>query len=139
MMSRGIGAPVSSRRYPVSITCEISVLISMIWPRLALGGTLMRVRAMSVVLQAGRDGDDHFDGVGPQRAVAQLRDGDDILRIRKTDAGRERRLAGARAEMHRDNVGLRILLVEDVDRLHVIRLRHRTFDRNRHRNGIAVF
>src|SRR5262249_39981409 len=120
MISRGIGAPVSVRRYPVSITCEISVLISMTLPRLALGGTLMRVRAMSVVLQAGRDGDNHLDRVGPQRAVAQLRNGDDILRIRKADAGREGRFAGARAKMHRDDVGLRILLVEDVDRLHVV-------------------
>src|SRR5260221_441842 len=32
----------------------------------------------------------------------------DILRIRKADAGREGRLAGARAKMHRDDVTLRI-------------------------------
>src|SRR5262249_14673988 len=46
MMSRGIGLPVGSGRKPVSITWEISVLISMTSPRLALGGTLMRARAM---------------------------------------------------------------------------------------------
>ena len=47
-------------------------------------------------------------------------------------------LAGARTEMNRDDVRLRVLLVEDVDRLDVIRLGHRAVDRDRHRDGVAV-
>src|SRR5262249_20390952 len=46
IMSRGIGLPVLSGRKPVSMTCEISVLISITSPRLALAGALMRARAM---------------------------------------------------------------------------------------------
>src|SRR5262249_39856077 len=46
MMSRGTGLPVPSGRKPVSMTCEISVLISITSPRLAFGGALMRARAM---------------------------------------------------------------------------------------------
>ena len=37
MMSRGMAAPVLEWRNPVSISCEISVLISMTSPRLGLG------------------------------------------------------------------------------------------------------
>src|SRR5271169_327870 len=81
-------------------------------PRLR-GGKLFRDHAL-VILQAGRDGDDHLDGVGPQRAVAHFGNGDDILGIGEADAGREGGAAGARAEMHADDVGLRVLLVEDV-------------------------
>src|SRR5262249_16125781 len=46
MMSRGIALPMLSWRKPVSISCEISVLIAMISPFLAVFGTLMSVRAI---------------------------------------------------------------------------------------------
>ena len=46
MMERGIGLPSLSRRWPVSITCEISVLTSITSPTLALSGSLMRGRVM---------------------------------------------------------------------------------------------
>src|SRR5262249_11173633 len=51
MMSRGSSLPELSGRKPVSITCEIRVLISMISPRLAFAGTLIRVRAMVTLLR----------------------------------------------------------------------------------------
>src|SRR6516164_1946180 len=48
MMSRGNTRPMLSTRKPVSISCWIRALISMISPRLALGGTLMIARAITV-------------------------------------------------------------------------------------------
>src|SRR6516162_2131647 len=47
MMSRGIIVPFVPVRNPLSIGCEISVLISMISPRRALAGTLIRTRAIT--------------------------------------------------------------------------------------------
>src|SRR5947207_15040431 len=46
MMSRGIICPLVLWRKPVSMMCEISVLISITSPRFALAGTLMRARAL---------------------------------------------------------------------------------------------
>src|ERR1035437_8836924 len=46
MMLRGMGTPMVEWRNPVSISCEISVLIAMTSPRLALAGTLMSARAI---------------------------------------------------------------------------------------------
>ena len=37
-----------------------------------------------------------------------------------------------------DDIGLRVLLGEDVDRFDVVLRRHRAFDRNAHRHGVAV-
>ena len=40
MISRGMRAPTFDVRKPVSMMCEISVLISMMSPRLAFGGNI---------------------------------------------------------------------------------------------------
>ena len=58
MMLRGIGSPICVRRYPVSMSCEISVLISMTSPRRARAGTLTSTRATLRLLQTGRERDD---------------------------------------------------------------------------------
>ena len=91
--------PTLPWRKPVSITCEISVLISMTSPRLALGGTLMRVRRPSdQVLEAGGDRDDDVGLVRPERAVAHSPMRDHRLRVGEPDAGLQLGLAGARTE-----------------------------------------
>ena len=64
--------------------------------------------------------DDHVGAVRPERAVADLGDGDDLLRIGKPDAGAISGLAGARPELDAEDMRLRVLLVEDVDRLDVV-------------------
>src|SRR5215213_2146809 len=125
MMSRGTAFPDSSWRYPVSITCCIKVLISMMSPRWALGGTLINARAMISALHAGGEGDDHFHAAGPQRAVAQLGDSDDFLGVGEADAGCGGGAAGTRAEMEYGHMRLRVLLVEDMHRLDVIGFGHR--------------
>src|SRR5262245_42288840 len=137
MMSRGMAAPTVECRKPLSMMCEISVLISITWPRLALAGTLMSARAMSV-LQAGAERDDHVGAVGPERAVRKLGNRSDRLRIGEPHAGREGGPSGAWAEMHADHVGLRVPLGEDVDRLHVVLRRHRAVDFDRARHRVAV-
>src|SRR5882724_7177401 len=131
MMSRGNSLPVLSGRKPVSISCEISVLISMISPRLALAGTLMRARAISDSLEAGGKRHDDLELVGPERAVAHLRDGGDLLRIREADARRDAGAAGARSEMDAHHVRLRVLFREDVNGLDVVGRGHRALGRDR--------
>src|SRR5262249_19782073 len=74
----------------------------------------------SKVLHASRDGDDHIDAGGPERSVRELRDGDHLLGVGESDAGRDARLAGARREMKIGDVGLRVLLVEQEDGLDVV-------------------
>src|SRR5690349_4470893 len=79
-------------------------------------------------LDAGGERDDHVDAVLPERAVAELRDGDELLRGRQPDAGGDARPAGARTEREDDDVALRIALVENRDRLDVLGRRHRALD-----------
>ncbi len=52
---------------------------------------------------------------GPERAVRQLGDGSDPLGIGETDAGGDLGAAGPRTEIEVADIGLRVLLVEDVD------------------------
>src|SRR5262249_62367188 len=96
MISRGIRAPSWLRRYPVSIGCEISVLISMTSPRRARGGTLTNAFATLGVLQARRQGHDDVGAIGPERAVGQLADRDDRLRVGEADSRRDARAPDAR-------------------------------------------
>src|SRR6185436_15689312 len=98
MMSRGIGAPSWVRRYPVSIGCETSVLISMTSPRRARAGTLIRALAMArslQLLETRREGHDDVRALGPEGAVAHLADRDDGLRVGQAHAGRHARSPGA--------------------------------------------
>src|SRR5215510_14929638 len=99
MISRGTGSPVLVTRKPVSMTCEINVLISMTAPRLALAGTLMSARA----IRSGPPGKRQH-----------------VLRVPEPHAGRDARAPRARPEPHADHVRLGVLLGEDVDRLHVV-------------------
>ena len=127
MMSRGIICPLVPWRKPVSIECEISVLISITSPRLAVlrhvdegarrHGCRSSRQAASVTTTSCVS-----DQNVPSR---QLGDRHDLLRVGEADARRDARLAGARPEPDADHVRLRVLLVEDVDRLDVIVRRHR--------------
>ena len=58
--------------------------------------------------------------------------------VGEPDAGRDAGAAGAGPEMDAHHVGLRVLLVEDVDGLDVVGRRHRAVDRDRHRHHVAV-
>ena len=53
--------------------------------------------------------------VGPEGAIAQLGDRDNVLVVGEPNARRDRGAAGARPELEVDDVRLRIFLVEDVD------------------------
>src|SRR2546430_13058317 len=99
MMSRGTALPVLSGRKPVSILCEISVLISMMSPRLAFAGALMRARAMVRLPRDRGKRDDNLRLAGPERAVAHFLQGNDLLRIPYADARRQRRPSGARPQV----------------------------------------
>src|SRR5437763_653761 len=62
---------------------------------------VISVRAMVAVdsdVDARGERHQHVDGMGPPGAVAQLRDGDQLLRIRQPDPRRHARLARARAD-----------------------------------------
>src|SRR6516225_8479750 len=139
MMSRGIAAPVGPRRLPVSIGWAIKVLISMTSPRLARAGRLIRTRAIGLsTLGAGRQGHDDIGAVGPEAAIAEPGDRHDLLRVGEANPRRNYRLAGSRPEMERSDVGLRVLLVEDVDGGDVIGPADRAVDRDGQRHRIAV-
>src|SRR5205085_1733313 len=138
MMSRGIDVPYWSWRKPVSMMCETSALISMTSPRRARGGTRISARAISDGLRAGGDGDDDVRCARPPRAVAHLRERHHGLRVGEPDARRDGRAPGARAELEARDVRLGILLVEDVDRAHVVLRAHRAIHLDRQGHGIAV-
>src|SRR6516164_5647769 len=139
MMSRGIAAPLLSRRYPVSIGCWIKVLTSMMSPRLARCGKLINTRAIgSSLLRAGGQGHDDVGTVRAEAAIGEAGDRDKALRVGKADAGGDISLAGPRTEIECRNIGLRVFLVEDVDALDVVGLRHRALDRHGQRYSIAV-
>src|SRR6516165_10948574 len=90
------------------------------------------------LLGAGRKRDHHIRIDRPEGIVGEAGDRDNLLAVGKPDAGRDLRAAGPGAEIEIAYVRLRVLLVEDVDALHIIILRHRAFDAYRHRNGVAV-
>src|SRR5262245_65836610 len=99
MMSRGIATPSWLRRYPVSIGCEISVLISMTSPRRAFAGTLTSAFATLRILQACGQGHDDVRAIGPERAVRELADRDHGLRVGQPDARLNGGAARARPEV----------------------------------------
>src|SRR5467141_1307470 len=139
MMSRGIAVPVGPTRYPVSIGWAIKVLISISSPRLARAGRLISTRAIArSSFGAGRQGHDDIGAIRPEAAVAEPGDRHHPLRIGEADARRYRRLAGSRAQMKRGDIGLRVLLIEDVDAGDVISLGHRALDRDGERHRVAV-
>src|SRR5688572_24118028 len=116
MMLRGIGLPEPSRRYPVSISCVMSVLISNVAPFLISRGRKMRAVGMlvfsSAAVEAGGERHHHLGIPGPMRAVAHGGDGGDSLRRRQPYAGRYLGDAGARPEMKAHHGGNRVLLRE---------------------------
>src|SRR5437870_7947239 len=137
MMSRGTAAPSWVRRYPVSIGCEIKVLISMISPRLARGGTLMRGLATATPPRDRPRG-------SPRRSRSWTRtsrraSGRSRPRsgVGEADARRHARAAGARSQAEARDVWLWILLVEDVQRLDVVSGRHRALGADRARHRVA--
>src|SRR5580692_12949476 len=102
MISRGTGLPLSSLRKPVSMTCEISVLIWMMSPFLASLGT--RRRGFSAMMScpvlcfvsaaAAADRDlDHFT-VGIKLAGRGLGQHGDGAGTAEADAGRGLGTAG---------------------------------------------
>src|SRR6266436_1284976 len=139
MMSRGIAVPVGPTRYPVSIGWAIKVLISITSPRLARAGRLINTRAIArSSFDASRQGHDDIDAVGPEAVVAEPGDRHYPLRVGEADARRHDRLAGSRPELKRGDIGLRVLLIEDVDAGDVIGVGHRALDRDGERDRVAV-
>src|SRR5258706_15990763 len=114
MMSRGISWPVCVWRKPVSIGWPASVRISITSPFFALSGILTTTRAISrvssyePVFQAGRERHHYRHGVGPERAVRELRDRDHAAGVGDARARGDRGAAGAWPEMGGENVRLRI-------------------------------
>src|SRR6185295_15215595 len=110
MMSRGTSSPSCVRRKPVSMSCPASVRISITSPRFAVAGTLTMTRAISFVssykpiLEASRERDHDAHAVGPEGAVAQLRDRGHDAGIGDARAGGDRGAAGARPEPGGDDV-----------------------------------
>src|SRR5688572_26282536 len=129
MMKRGMGLPSPPLRWPVSITCEISVLTSMMSPTLALSGSLTRALFIAPVLRnrlclAAAPADRHFHC--PPRhqepAVAELGQADQVLRAGESQAARHRGPARQRREPEGGDAGQRIRGGDDVNRPHVILL-----------------
>src|SRR5271165_1856811 len=111
----------------------------MISPRLAREGRWIKTRAIGLSpFGAGRQGHDDIGAVGPEAAVAEAGDRHDLLRIGEPNARRYHCFAGAQTQIERRDIGLRVLLVEDVDAGDVIGLAHRAIDRDGQRHRIAV-
>src|SRR3984893_5629772 len=146
MISRGMGLPLSSLRKPVSMTCEISVLIWMMSPFLASLGTrrrgfsaMMSCPVLFVVFSAAaahRDLD-HF-AVGVKFSRRGLGDHSDGAGAAEADAGRGFGAAGHRRQMKSDDTGIGIGIADDADLADVILRRHRAVDLDRQRHGVAV-
>src|SRR5690348_3882382 len=133
MILRGTAWPETSLRWPDSISCAISVLISMISPALAWEGirtfgigfdirktpsstpssVQCGVRGGSAAATA--DGD--LDGRGRlvEIAVGHFGDADDVLRLRQAHACRRCGLAAGRRKLVAEHVGQRIAFREDMD------------------------
>src|SRR4051794_870625 len=94
MILRGTVAPAASLRWPFSMSCEISVLISISSPGLTLAGR--RTRGVGLVAMckslacffyvlaaAAADGDLHIALGRVEFAVTHLGDADDVLGLRQ--------------------------------------------------------
>ena len=103
----------------------------MMSPRLACVGTLIRTRAIGLTLRRRRPPSVTITSTLSDQNVPSLssRDRDDLSASRRGGCACDHRPAGARAELETPHVGLRVLLVEDVDGLDVIGSRHRAVDR----------
>ena len=132
MMSRGIGLPTLSWRKPVSMMCEISVLIC---DDLAALGLRRNVDegARGHQIRSSRQA----PSVMITSTVSDQNEPSDISQMATTvcvSASRTRvwisALPARGPELDADHVGLRVLLGEDVDRLDVILRRHRAVDRD---------
>src|SRR5215468_8466700 len=142
MMLRGMGLPSASLRCPVSITCEISVLISMTSPILVLSGSLMRAFAMgSLPLRlAAAPANCHLDVAlaHQEAAIAELGNHEHVLGSRQPHAAGHHGPAGEGREMECRHPRLWVGRGDDVNRADVVGLRHGTVDRDREGHGIAV-
>src|SRR5262249_12576545 len=112
MMKRGTGLPSLSLRWPVSITCEMSVLISITSPTLARSGSLTRGLVMprppARLAAATTDGDLHQAPRQQELAVAHLRQADHVLGPGEAHAAGHRRPARKRREAEGGHVRLRV-------------------------------
>src|ERR1700733_13726273 len=100
------------------MTWLIRVLISTIWPFLAVAGTTTRVAGMALssgVVDAGGLRDDHVGRAGPERAVVHGGDGGNALGGGEADVGLHLGDAGARAQVESHDVGDGVLLGKHVD------------------------
>ena len=103
---------------------------------LPLSCSFIRLRRASAA--AAADGDLDLLAGGEQRAVVHFRDGDDVLRLRQTDADVRFGDAALRREVERRDAGARIFIGDDQHFLHIGLLGHRAIDRHSHRHGVAV-
>src|SRR6202035_4672047 len=148
MISRGIGLPASSLRKPVSIGCDISVLIWMMSPFLASLGTRRRgfsamivfARFCLLLFSAAATADRDLDhvAVGIKLAGRGLGQHGDGSGAAEADAGRGFGAPGHRRQMKSDDAGIGIGIADDADLADVIVRRHRTVDLDRQRHGVAV-
>src|SRR5262245_4634290 len=142
MMLRGMVLPSGSLRWPVSMTWEIKVLISIRSPGLAASGSLMRglfiAAPLCALTAAAADRDLYGAPTDQKLTVAQLGEADHLLGAGEAHAGCRRGLARQRAEAEGGNARLGVLGGDYVDRLDVVGGRHRALDRHRERHGVAV-
>src|SRR6266516_5525708 len=138
MMSRGKISPVVLRRKPLSMTCDISVLMAITSPRLALAGTLISARAIT----SPRG---HAPSVMRTLTRSDQNEPSDNSAIATTvcvSASRMRVDTFARPTRGTScmliTFGCGFLFGEDVDRLDVVGFGHRAIDRDRTGNRIAV-
>src|SRR6266571_8512104 len=138
MTLRLMSRPTSSWRKPVSIGCWIRTRTSTTSPRFACRGIWIRAAIVLALVQAGGEGDDDRRGVGPERAVGELRDRGHALASREAYARVDLGLACARAEVEARHVRHRVAVGVQVDALHVIARRHGAVDGDPYRDGVAV-
>src|SRR5713101_4693466 len=125
MTLRLMSRPTSSWRKPVSIGCWIRTRTSMTSPRFACRGIWIRAAMVLALVQAGGEGDDDRRGIGPERAVGELRERGHALAACEPHARVDLGLARSRAEVEVRHVGHRVAVGVQADALHVIGGRHR--------------
>src|SRR5580765_7437131 len=105
--------------------CWMTMRTSTASPRRALGGTwILAVIALAPV-QAGQFVHGHVDGIEPEAAVGELRDRRNALRAVQPQARLDLRAAVVRAHEEGRHARYRVLVCDELDPAHVIRLAHR--------------
>src|SRR6516165_35989 len=147
---RATGFPFASLRRPVSITCDTRALTSTMSPLVACFlSSLMRGLSSTIAdlldracearsAAAAADRDLHLLAGLEHGTVVHLRNGDDVLGFRQSNARIDLGNAARRRKVKGCDAAARITLRHNQDIAHIRLLGHRAFDRNGHGDGVAV-